>query len=209
MKTKLVLVMLVALMVLSLTKTVLACKGSQVLLEDNFATLDPAWGDVNANLSVANGKLVVQPEINSSYVLLNQANIFEDIDACVRLTQVKSDDPTYSAGLIFWAKDSSDYYYFLVTSDGWYAVKRWVNQRSLSPVPWRESPAINKGLGQTNQLRVVTKGTQATLYVNDTELVSFKGQPPQGGGFVGVIAFSSEKATNKNVWEFSELKVTK
>ncbi|MGH7807567.1 MAG: hypothetical protein ACRENT_05695 [Thermodesulfobacteriota bacterium] len=127
----------------------------------------------------------------------------------MKLSQVKSDDPTYSAGLIFWAKDSSDYYYFLVTSDGWYSVKRWVNQRSLAPVDWRKSPAIKNGLGQTNHLRVVTRGNKATVYVNDTELITFSGQPPQGGSFVGMISFSPEKATNKNVWEFSELKVTK
>jgi hypothetical protein len=84
-----------------------------------------------------------------------------------------------------------------------------VNQRSLSPVPWRESASIKKGLGQTNELRVVTKGAQATVFINDTQVVSFNGQPPQGGGFIGMIAFSPEKATNKNVWEFSDLKVTK
>ncbi|HXG30832.1 MAG TPA: hypothetical protein VNK81_04235 [Thermodesulfobacteriota bacterium] len=209
MKRKPFILMLTAIMVFSLAKNVLACKGTQVLLEDNFATLDPAWGEANANMNVGNGKLVIQPGINSSYVLINQANLFEDMDACVKVTQVKSDDPTYSAGLIFWAKDSGDYYYLLVTGDGWFSVKRWVNQRSLSPVPWRESASIKKGLGQTNELRVVTKGAQATVFINDTQVVSFNGQPPQGGGFIGMIAFSPEKATNKNVWEFSDLKVTK
>ncbi|MBI2485449.1 MAG: hypothetical protein HYW01_00515 [Deltaproteobacteria bacterium] len=204
-----VIIFVAVLFLLFANRSAFACKGSQVLLEDNFSTLDPAWGEKSANLSVSSGKLIVQPEVNSSYVLLNQGNIFEDIDACVKLTQVKSDDPTYSAGLIFWAKDTSDYYYFLVTSDGWYSVKRWVNQRSLAPVDWRKSPAIKNGLGQTNHLRVVTKGNKATVYVNDTELITFSGQPPQGGSFVGMIAFSPEKATNKNVWEFSELKVTK
>jgi len=204
-----VIIFVAVLFLLFANRSVFACKGSQVLLEDNFSTLDPAWGEKSANLSVSSGKLIVQPEVNSSYVLLNQGNIFEDIDACVKLTQVKSDDPTYSAGLIFWAKDTSDYYYFLVTSDGWFSVKRWVNQRSLAPVDWRKGPAIKNGLGQTNHLRVLTKGNQGTIYVNDTELITFSGQPPQGGSFVGMIAFSPEKATNKNVWEFSELKVTK
>lgn len=210
MRSKIASIIFVSVLILLFAgRTVYACKGSQLLFEDNFSTLDPAWGVQGPNLSVNNGKLIVQPEINSSYVALNQGNIFEDIDACVKLSQVKSDDPTYSAGLIFWAKDSSDYYYFLVTSDGWYSVKRWVNQRSLAPVDWRKSPAIKNGLGETNHLRVVAGGTKATVYVNDTELITFSGQPPQGGSFVGMIAFSPEKATNKNVWEFSEFKVTK
>lgn len=182
---------------------------NQILFQDNFATLDPAWGAPSSNLSVQNGKLILQPEINNSSTAKNQANLFEDIDARVRVSLAKSDNPSYGGGLIFWAKDASDYYYLLVTGEGWLSVNRWVNQRSSLPVQWRESAAIKKGIGQINQLRVVTKGNQATVYINDTEVVTFKGQPPQGGSFIGVIAFSPEKAQNKNVWEFSELKVMK
>jgi hypothetical protein len=131
------------------------------------------------------------------------------MDLCVNLSLAKSDDPTYSAGPIFWGKDSGDYFYFLVTGDGWFSIKHWVNSRALEPVTWRQSDAIKKGVGQINQLHVMIRGDQAKAYINDTEVVTFKGQPPQGGGFIGLIGFSPSKATNKNVWEFSDLKVTK
>ncbi len=209
MKTKIVLVVLVGLTVLSLAKNVLACKGSEVYYEDNFTSLDPAWGEANANLNVANGKLVIQPDVNTSYPIINQANIFEDMDACVNVSLTKSDDPNYGGGLIFWAKGYDDYYYLLVTGDGWYTVKRWVNKRVLEPVSWRQNSALKKGLGEVNQLRVVTKGNEAKVYINDTEVVTFKGQPPQGGSFVGLTGNSPANAQNKNVWEFSDLKVTK
>ncbi len=104
----------VSIIFLVVTKGALACKGSQVLYEDNFVTLDPAWGQQSANLSIKDGKLVLQPNINAGLVVLNQASLFGDMDVCVKVTMAKSDDPAYSAGLTFWAKDYCDYYYLPV-----------------------------------------------------------------------------------------------
>ncbi|MGH7807566.1 MAG: hypothetical protein ACRENT_05690 [Thermodesulfobacteriota bacterium] len=81
MRSKIASIIFVSVLILLFAgRTVYACKGSQLLFEDNFSTLDPAWGEQGPNLSVSNGKLIVQPEINSSYVALNQGNIFEDIE---------------------------------------------------------------------------------------------------------------------------------
>jgi hypothetical protein len=207
MKKTIVFLAIISIIILVETKSALACKGTQVLYEDNFATLDPAWGTTSEKQSVKDGKLVVQPEVNSSWTVINQGNIFEDMDACVKVTMAKSDDPAWGGGLVFWSKDYNDYYYLLITGDGQFSIKRWVNGRTLTPVDWRENAAIKKGIGEWNQLRVVTKGNQATAYINDTEVITFKGQPPQGGGFVGVRGSSTDKAPI--VWEFSDLKVTK
>ena len=207
MKKRIAFLIYVSIIFLVVTKGALACKGSQVLYEDNFATLNPAWGQQSANLSVNNGKLILQPNVNEGLVLLNQANLLGDMDACINVTMAKSDDPIQSAGLIFWAKDYGDYYYLLVNSDGWFSVNRWVNGNRSATVDWRENAAVKKGVGQINQLRVVTKGNQATVYINDMEAVTFKGQPPDGGGFIGVKGNSAEKS--QIVWEFSDLKITK
>jgi hypothetical protein len=191
------------------SNTASGCNGNRVLYQDNFVTLDPAWGVPSPNLNVNNGKLVMQPEINNEVLALNQANLFQDMNFCVKVVLVKSDDPSYSAGPVFWAKDPGDYYYVLVCGNGQFAVKRWFNSRILTPVTWRESAAINKSIGQTNQIQLVTKGNQATVYINGTEVITFNGLSPQGGGFIGLVSYSPEKAQNKNVWEFSDFKVTK
>jgi hypothetical protein len=93
----------------------------------------------------------------------------------------KSDDLERGGGLIFWAKDNSNYYYLLVSGNGQFTVRRYVNSQSLAPVDWRESAAIKKGVGQVNELRVVTKGNQARVYINDTEVITFNGQVPERG----------------------------
>ena len=182
---------------------------SQMSFQDNFATLDPAWGAPSSNMSVQNGQLILQPELNNSFTALNQAYLIEDMDARVKVRIAKSDNPNYGGGLVFWAVDYKDYYYLLVTGDGWFAVKRWTNGRVLDPVPWRQSTALKKGIGEWNQLRVVTKGNQATVYINDAEVVTLKGQPPKGGGFIGLTGNSPPDVQNKTVWEFSELRVMK
>src|SRR5919109_1805919 len=112
---------LVTVMFMHTTKSVLACKGSQVLFEDNFSTLDPAWGESSDRQSVKDGKLIIQPEAGKIWSTINQANLFEDMDACIKVRIAKSDDPTWGGGLIFWASGYDNYYYLLVNGEGWFA----------------------------------------------------------------------------------------
>ncbi len=182
------------------------CKG-QVLYEDNFATMDPAWGEANANLSVNNGRLTIKPEASKRYITINQANVYEDMNACLRATLTKSDDPSWAGGFVFWAKDYDNYYTLSVNGNGWVRVERRVNGRELAPVSWRENGALKKGLGGWNSLRLATKTNQATIYINGTEIITFKGQPPEGGSFIGF--FGDSPTDSQNVWEFTGLKITK
>jgi len=188
---------------------VLAASGgwaATVLYEDKFTELDPGWGEANPIYEVKDGKLVVSPEAKTGYTLLNQAQFFpNDIDASVTVSLVKSDDPSFGAGLVFWAKDYSEYYTLLVNGDGWFAVNRYINGRFLLPVAWRQNNTVKKGQGTINQVRVVTKGNQGTIFINGQQILSFHGQPPQGGTLIGVRGSSPDKGTN--TWAFTNLKV--
>ena len=210
MKKKMVLFVILGFIFLYSAKQALACKGTEVIFEDNFATLDPAWGDPSDRQSVKDGKLIISNDTNSGSSVLNQGNIFsEDIDFCVTAKLTKADDESggpATAGILFWGKDYGDYYYLYV-GGGKFTVARWVGGRWLYPVSGRENAAIKKGVGESNHLRVVTKGDQAVIYINDTEMVTFKGKVPQGGGLIGVRGEGAVKSPS--VWEFSDLKVTK
>ena len=63
------------------------------------------------------------------------------------------------------------------------------------------------GDGGTNELRVVTKGNEATLYVNETEFAKFTGMAPDNGQQIGVFAESPESGTAR--YAFDDLKVTR
>ncbi len=180
--------------------------GATVLFEDKFATLDPGWGMASKVIDVKDGKLVFSPEVNQAQTLLNQANFFpNDADASVIVNYITAAAPSYGSGMLFWAKDYTDYYSLMVNPEGWFAVQRYVAGRTLTPVTWRQSDAIKKGAGVDNLLRVVTKGNQGTVFINDKEIVTFSGQPPQGGSLVGMKASSGETAAN--VVAFADLKV--
>lgn len=176
---------------------VTASLASNVLFEDKFTALDPAWGAAGSTMDVKDGKLIITPEMNSTQTVLNQANVFpNDAEGSFTMTFVKAPAPTWGSGLVFWAKDYNEYYALLLNVDGWFAVQRYVAGRYLLPVAWRESGAIKQGEGAENQIKVVTKGNKATVFINGKEVISLSGQPPQGGTLIGFKVASGPEGSN-------------
>ena len=75
----------------------------------------------------------------------------------------------------------------------------------LYPGAWHEEGALKKGEGAENQVKVVTKGNQATIFINGKEVVSFPGQPPEGGSLIGFAGSSG--AAGQNSVAFSNVQV--
>jgi len=194
-----------ALVALLLFPSSLRVLAGEVLYEDNFTNLDPSWGTPSERLSVKDGKLTLKPAPNTTESVLNQSNVFDDADIGVEVI-VPAGDPNVPGGLIFWAKDHNNFYCLCIDAAGYFKISRYVTDRWLQPVGWIENEAINKGIGQVNKLRVVTKGHLATAYINDKQVTAFNGQPPEGGGCVGVSGGSPENA--QNTWQFANLRVT-
>jgi glucose/mannose transport system substrate-binding protein len=176
-----------------------------ILYEDNFTSLDPSWGTPGERLSVQDGKLTLKPAQNTTQSILNQSNVFDDADIRVDVI-VPEGDVNIPGGLIFWAKDHSNFYCLCIDAAGYFKISHYVTDRWLQPVGWTENAAIAKGNGQVNKLRVVTKGRQATAYINDQQVAAFNGQPPPGGSCVGVSGGSPENA--QNIWQFTRLQVS-
>ncbi len=199
-----------AVLLLAVATTMVAatvCLAAKVIFEDKFASLDPAWGSPSSIMSVKDGKLVITPENNTTQTILNQANVLpDDMEASYSMTFVKAPAPSWGSGLVFWAKDYDEYYAILINAQGWFGVQRHVSNRYLLPVAWRESDAIKKGEGAENQVKVVTKGNQATIFINGQEVIALNGQPPQGGSLIGFKAASGPEGVNTVA--FANLQVT-
>jgi len=193
---------LIALLLLPAVRSALA---SEVLYEDDFTTLDPSWGALGENLSVKDGKLTLKPSLNTTRSVLNQANVFDDAEITVEVT-LSVGDTGVPGGLIFWAKDYGSFYCLCINASGYFKISRYVIDRWIDPVSWTANEAINQGVGQINKLRVTTKGRQATAYINDKQVVTFNGQPPRGGGCIGISGTSAEASAC--IWQFAKLKVT-
>jgi glucose/mannose transport system substrate-binding protein len=192
------------LVALLLLVPILSAVAGEILYEDKFTNLDPSWGIPGERLSVEDGKLTLKPAPDTTQSILNQANVFDDADIRVEVI-LPAGDASVPGGLIFWAKDHSNFYCLCIDAAGYFKISRYVTDRWLQPVGWIENEAINKGIGQANKLRVVTQGHQATAYINDKQVTTFNGQPPQGGGCIGVSGGSPENA--QNTWQFTNLQV--
>ena len=178
--------------------------GSEILYEDNFTSLDPGWGNSRGNFDVKDGKLTLKPALNSTRSLVYQGNVFDDAEITVEVT-MSAGDTNAPGGLVFWAKDYSNFYCLCIDASGDFKISRYVADRWLNPVSWTVNEAIKKGVGQVNRLRVVTNGRQATAFINDIQVAAFNGQPPQGGSCVGLSG--SSPGNSQNTWQFARLKV--
>ena len=174
-----------------------------VLFSDHFATLNPGWGTASANRQVSNNKLLLKPNANYSFSNIYSGNYFKDADIRVKVREATGGTDE-TAGLVFWAADTETYYVAQIRPDGLVGITRFLHGQQVNPVGYASNAAVNKGVGQVNELRVLTVGKSATLYVNDKQIATIKGFPPALGGRVGVHA---ESGTTVYTWEFSGLEV--
>ncbi len=205
---KVTVVMLTVAAALTVAPIVGACEGNRVLLQDDFKTLASNWGTANDNQSVKDGKMVLTPAFDATYLTLSGGNLFTDMDACVDMALAKGGPKmvhTYG-GLAFWATDYRNYYELMIGPSGTFGVDRILPGRRVPIMTFATSPAIKSGLSQVNRLRVQTKGSTATFYINGTQVGSITGQPPQGGGEIGLTAQAGPNT--RDIYEFSNLKVT-
>jgi len=185
----------------------LACEGSQVLYEDSFETLEPTWGASDDSFFLDDGRLTLMPGYDQYYSALNTMGTYDDADICVDLETIKADPEGNSfAGPIFWAIDYDNYYYIVITAEQSIGVFRRQRGRVLPQIRWTKFEALKPGNGVVNQIRIVTSGNTASVYVNGQFYATMKGQPPSDGQQVGIRATSPRN--ERAVWAFDDIKVT-
>ena len=179
---------------------------AKVQHQDRLTAADPGWGKLDANWTVADGKLRVTPLLNSSAVLINHGRGFTDAEISGEIMMFKGEDLDQLGGLIFWAKDYNDCYAFVISADGKFALGRKLIGRWINPIAKTGNPAIKTGIGQTNKLRVRTDGNQLTASINNIQVATLEGAAPQGVSYIGLYGESAQTA--QNVWEFTNVTVT-
>jgi eukaryotic-like serine/threonine-protein kinase len=89
--------------------------------------------------------------------------------------------------LVRYQVDASDFYWFQISSDGYYSVDLYFQGEFYTLVAWEPSPAINQGTQATNRVRVVCEGEMFHFYVNGVHLVDVT-DDTLSGGTVGLAA---------------------
>ncbi len=169
------------------------CAGTA--FEDVFDAHDPKWGPETDQFKTADGQFKIQLEPHKLNFTVNQASFYDDAEVCVtyKFEQGTKTDQAWG-GVVFWYTDAQNLYAFGVSPGGTIAVWRLVNNAWENPVPWAANAAVRAGVGAVNNIRVVTQGPKALLYVNDVHVQTITGQPPAGGQLVGLIGEALEKA---------------
>lgn len=121
-----------------------------------LAQIDPAAGSLRLHLE----------EINDSvYAPLRWH--FTDFDLRVTMTAV--DGPENNGyGVLFRQTDARNYYYFLISSDGYYRLTRVLDGIAKDLSTWIPSDVIQTGMGAVNQIRVTGEGGDYRFYINET-----------------------------------------
>jgi len=186
----------------------LACKGSKVQFTDDFRQVDSSWGVDPDAVSVEDGKVKIKPDATSNYVVLYKGPKFVDADLCVtiQIPALYGGRAQLRAGAVFWAANYDSYYAFLIQPDGRAALMRLDKGNMLPVVNFRGVDNLKTQPGDKNVLRLTTKGTNVTAYVNDERFASINGRVPDGGGQFGLFAQSEE--AHRDTWKFTDLKVT-
>jgi len=167
-----------------------ACTGNPSF-EDTFKTLDPSWGAADATFLVQNGSLLIKPQPGYIRWSLSQSDYYGDGSLCVTEAINESSAIDQAQALVlFWAtNDYANMYILNIGSDGkqgYYKIDKLSNKRWLTPIGWTTDPAIKFALGDTNAVEIQMAGRVATIIVNGKTVNQFNGDPPDGGGLIGL-----------------------
>jgi hypothetical protein len=186
-----------------------ACKSARPpAFADDFAAPDPGWGKSGGSFHFADGQMVLHPKADTNVSWIYTPMVFAGATVCAefkRPTDLKSAADVACGGVIFWARDYQNYYLAAIFTDGTYAVRRKIAGKLYDIVPRTRSGAIRIGPEAVNDLTVVTTGSRATLAINNTPVVGFWGQMPNGGGAVGLYGQSETKLDDD--WRFLSIAV--
>jgi serine protease Do len=176
------------------------------VFQDDFSDPASGWDKRVTDLSEAgyeDGKYSIL--INDTDLLSwsNSGRSFNDFLLEVEATQVEGpDDNEY--GVLVRYVDGDNFYHFVISGDGYYAVIKRQDGEWESLVTWTQSPHINRGQS-TNHIAVVAEGSQFSLYVNEEHITDVTDDSFPGGD-IGLMAGSFDEAgvlihfDNVTVW---------
>jgi hypothetical protein len=185
----------------------LACGTSgRLAYADAFDTFRSDWGDQDEEMKLKGGELTFAETDGQSYTIY-ASPMFREVDFCLtmKVTESSAFDETYG-GIIFWARDYDHYYGFQITPDGYATVFEYADDFMML-IDDVEFSAIKQGIGAINELRVVTKGRNATFYVNDKVFDTLTSKTPPGTQHIGIAVDAPTGDKAKAAFAFDNVQV--
>jgi len=163
---------------------------SGVLFQDDFSDPSSGWDQVNVDEGItdyADGVYRIFVNTETTDVWANPGLNFSDTVIEVDAAKVGGPDDN-DFGVICRYQDTGNFYFFIISSDGFYGVGKVLNgeQSLLGADKLQPSDDIHLG-DTTNNIRVDCVGNTLTLFVNGTQLISVQ-DDTFASGDVGLLA---------------------
>jgi len=165
------------------------------IFKDDFSDSSSGWDkltDQYGTTDYSGGKYLISVAEASSYLSAMPGSLADTTDVSIEVDVLKSDAVQHDMGIICRYQDSDNFYYLLVSSDGYFAIGKFKNG-SEELIGTTEMRQDNDGVIHTgaadNHLRADCVGDTLTLYANGSKL--FQAQDSDfTKGNVGLIAGS-------------------
>jgi hypothetical protein len=179
----------------SATSDTNACGNGKLLFQDNFETLNPAWGFREGAAVRSNGPegLTYKLDPDREVTLLNQSSPYDNYEVCaVYATQTAANANPW-LGIVFWAEDEDNAHDATIwPKHGIFAVYRHQNKKTLTQIAPTRIGSMLTGTSVITEISVTVNGKEATLAVNGNKVTDFRGQPPERGSLIG-FTFGTHK----------------
>jgi hypothetical protein len=157
------------------TQVALSSVPGMVTYQDDFEDPDSGWdvynyGDTIALYSDGEYRLAVLREDYVAWGNPDPAQDLSDFEIEVDARAVEGPLDNNLGILVRYQDDNENFYWFQISSDGYFAVDRLAGDEWVTLMGWEESTAIRQGLGVTNRLKVTCSGDRFIFSVNDTYL---------------------------------------
>lgn len=125
-------------------------------------------GRLAAQLNENTLRLLVNLPLSAPYSVIGTHYADFDVSVQARAVEGPPQNPLNNGfGLVFRLLDEDNNYQFLISSDGYYQVRRTVDGNSREISTWIDTPVVQQGLGALNTIRVVGHGNRFQFYVNN------------------------------------------
>jgi hypothetical protein len=168
-----------------------APQGPTILYQDDFSSTSSGWdvySDADMTTDYLNGGYHIMVTTTQYYSWANPGKVFSDTRTETN-GKFLAGPQDAELGLICRYKDNNNFYFGIVSSDGYYGVFKNLNGEFnlIGTDTMSTSSKINQGLSATNFVRFDCVGDTLTLYANGEVLAQVKDSEFTNGD-VGLIA---------------------
>lgn len=196
------------LLLLLLIFTLAGCAKTSAPFADDFSDTGSGWYGSTHELyqrGYQQGRYLIQIDAPQWLVWAESGRLYQDVDIEVKVRSEGIADNHYG---VFCRYNDGEFYYFAISSDGYYAIFRRNADGELLPltgVAMLRSSLIRLDNSE-NRIRAVCKGTQLSLYINGERAAQVQDDTLERGD-IGMAAGTLRQGGTL-VW-FDDLRVDK